>query len=52
MRPNGGLAKVDSGFDLAANFCSFACEAWTSADAIRRRFYAIGTRIIFDDGSA
>jgi len=22
---NGGLAKVDSGFDYAANFSSFAC---------------------------
>jgi len=24
---NGGLAKVDSGFDYAANFSSFACVA-------------------------
>jgi hypothetical protein len=24
---NGGLAKVDSGFDYAANFCSLACVA-------------------------
>jgi len=24
---DGGLAKVDSGFDYAANFSSFACVA-------------------------
>ena len=26
-RQNGGLAKMDSGFDHAANFVSFACVA-------------------------
>jgi len=49
--PNGGLAKVDSGFDPVVNFYSFACGAWTSVGAFRRRFCATGTRFIFNDGS-
>ena len=42
--PLNGPAKVDSGFDRAASFRSFACGAWTSAGATRGPCSAIDTK--------